>query len=159
MALSIKRDVVRDDPTSPRLWTVLTTGPFAHRWIGRLAPAAPGLNLSTERPTLLYFRTRGCTVCTLVDMQVAQACHQASVDLLIIDRYAKSDDPADRIIYDQPGNLLDKGGVINEQYAVGVYPTFVLVNPDHRIVLKDVGAKAKPEVFKAYLDEQFRRAQ
>lgn len=158
MALSIRRDLVRDDPTSPRLWTVLTSGIFARRWIGRPAPAVPGLALSTERPTLLYFRTRGCTVCDLVDMQVAQACRQASVDLVIIDRYAKSDDPVDRAIYDQPGNLLDKGGVINEQYAVGVYPTFVLVNPQHRIVLKDVGLKAKPEVFRAYLEAQFRLA-
>lgn len=158
MALSIRRDIVRDDPTSPRLWTVLTSGPFARRWIGRPAPAAPGLTLSTERPTLLYFRTRGCTVCDLVDMQVAQACRLGAVELVIIDRYAKSDDPADRAIYDQPGNLLDRGGVINEQYAVGVYPTFVLVNPAHRIVLKDVGAKTKPEAFRAYLEQQFRLA-
>lgn len=146
MALSIRRDVVPDDPTSPQLWTVLTSGLFARRWIDRPAPAGQGLTLSTEQPTLLYFRTRGCTVCDLVD-------------LVIIDRYAKSDDPVGRAIYVQPGNLLDKGGVINEQYAVGVYPTFVLVNPDHRIVLKDVGAKAKPEVFRTYLEAQFRLAQ
>ena len=154
--ISVQRTGNGGDSSSPSLWTVLTSGLFAGRWIGKPAPQLPQLGLEPGRETLLYFRTRGCTVCDLIDMQVAAACHNAGIDLLVVDRYAKSDDPESREIYTQRGNILDFGGPINTAYQIGTYPSLVLVNAEGTIVLKDVGGgQARPEVFGAYLRGKF----
>lgn len=154
MALQIRHSVNRDDPTNPHFWTVLTSALFARRWLGRVAPHFPQLS-ANPGPTLLYFRTRGCTVCDLIDIRVAQASKRAGVKLLTIDRYAKSDDPQDQLIYGEPGNILDKGGIINKAYGIGVYPSLVLINNSGTIVMKDVGVKAPVDTFDHYLKEQF----
>ncbi len=133
---------------------MLTSGLFASRWIGRLAPQLEQLPLEPGQPTLLYFRTRGCTICGLIDMQVAAACHRGGVRLVIVDRHAKSEEPEALEIYTQPGNILDVGGPINTAYQIGVYPSFVLVK-DGLIVFKDVGIKARHEVYGEYLQKRF----
>ena len=155
MGLKIQRTSNGGDFSSSSLWTVLTSGLFAGRWIGKHAPQLPQLPLESARNTLLYFRTRGCTVCDLIDMQVAAACHNAGIDLLIVDRYAKSDDPEAREIYTQRGNILDFGGAINNAYQIGLHPSLVLLNTEGKVVLKDVGTKAKPEMFSEYLERKF----
>ena len=156
MPIKIQRVSNGGDTTSPSLWTILTSSLFAGRWIGKPAPQLPQLLLEAGRETLLYFRTRGCTVCDLIDMQVAAAYHKAGIDLPIVDRYAKSDDPASLEIYSQRGNILDFGGSINTAYQIGKYPMLVLVNAAGEIVLKDVGGgQARPEVFGEYLGEKF----
>lgn len=155
MGLKIQRTGNGGDHSSPSLWTVLTSGLLARKWLGQAAPQLPQLQLKPQHNTLLYFRTRGCTVCDLIDMQVAAACHQAGVDLLIVDRYAKSDAPEDRAIYDQRGNILDFGGPINTAYQIGVYPSLVLISSEGKIVLKDVGNRVKPEVYGKYLIDKF----
>ena len=154
MGLKITRQGARRDPTSPSLWTVLTSSLLARRWLGRPPPKLTQLPLNLGQPTLLYFRTRGCTVCGLIDMQVAAACHLGGVTLLIVDRYAKSEEPEALEIYAQPGNILDIGGPIHTAYQIGVYPSFVLINQG-QIVLKDVGDKARPEVYGEYLQGRF----
>ncbi|TSA86849.1 PIN domain nuclease [Deinococcus detaillensis] len=155
LKIKIQRTGNGGDTSSPSLWTVLTSGLFARKWLGRAAPRLPQLPLEPARNTLLYFRTRGCTVCGLIDMQVAAACHQSGVDLLIVDRYTKSDDPEDQTIYAQRGNILDFGGPINTAYQIGTYPSLVLINSEGKIVLKDVGNRAKPDVYGEYLKNKF----
>ena len=105
MRIQIKREDDGGDRSSPGLWTVLTSKLLAGRWIGRPVPKLPQLELEAKKNTLLYFRIRGCTVCDLIDMKVAAACHQAGVNLIIVDRYSKSDAPEDQAIYAQPGNI------------------------------------------------------
>ena len=155
MKIQIRRAERSGDTSSSGLWTVLTSGLFARRWLGRTAPRVPTLLLPSGRHTLLYFRTRGCTVCDLIDMKVAAACSQEGVELMIIDRYAKSDNPKDKEIYTQPGNVLDVGGAINTAYQVGVYPSLILIDRSGHIVMKDVGTQAAPEQFDSYLRTQF----
>lgn len=151
LKIKIQRTGNGGDTSSSSLWVVLTSGLFAGRWIGKPAPQLPQLPLEPDHNTLLYFRTRGCTVCDLIDMQVAAACHRAGVDLLIVDRYAKSDAPEDQAIYARRGNILDFGGPINTAYQIGVYPSLVLISSEGKIVLKDVGNRVKPDVYGEYL--------
>ena len=156
MRLQIKRVGNGGDPSGNSLWTTLTSALFARRWIGRLAPRLPQLALEAGLPTLLYFRTRGCTVCDLIDMKVAAACYNRNVRLVIVDRYSKSDAPEDKAVYAQPGNLLDFGGPINRAYQIGVYPSLVLIDRAGIIVLKDMGGdQAPPEGFGDYLQGRF----
>jgi len=95
-------------------------------------------------------------VCDLIDMKVAYGCHSADVDLIIVDRYAKSNAPEDKAIYEQSGNILDFGGAINTAFQIGVYPSLVLIDRAGRIVLKDVGGgQTPPETFDEYLRNRF----
>lgn len=156
MRIQIKREGDGGDRSNPSLWTVLTSKLLAGRWIGRPVPKLPQLELEAGKNTLLYFCTRGCTVCDLIDMKVAAACHQAGVNLIIVDRYSKSDAPEDQAIYAQSGNILDFGGAINSAFQVGVYPSLVLIDPAGRIALKDVGGGQAPaEQFGTYLSNRF----
>jgi hypothetical protein len=156
MRLQVKRAGNGGDPSGNSLWATLTSGLLARRWLGRPAPRLAQLALQEGQPTLLYFRTRGCAVCDLIDMKVAAACHTGKVRLVIVDRYAKSDAPEDRAIYTQPGNLLDFGGPINRAYQIGVYPSLVLIDGAGVMVLKDIGGgQVPPEQFGDYLQGRF----
>ena len=157
MPIRISRPGDGGDRSGTNLWTLLTSKVFARRWLGKVAPPLPGLPLPAGDPVLLYFRTRGCTVCDLIDMQVAAACHKAGVNLVIVDRYAKSDAPEDQAIYAEPTNILDFGGAINRAYGIGVYPSLVLIDQAGKIVLKDVGSGQAPaEKFGEYLGGRLR---
>jgi hypothetical protein len=156
MGIQIKRTGDGGDTTTPSLWTVLTTKLLARMWVGKIAPQLSQLSLQPGENTLLYFRTRGCTVCDLIDMKVAAACQQAGVTMVIVDRYAKSEAPEDKEIYSQPGNILDFGGAINSAFQVGVYPSLVLIDNTGHIVLKEVGGgHTPPERFDEYLRDCF----
>ncbi|WP_424951498.1 hypothetical protein [Deinococcus sp.] len=156
MGIQLKRVDNGEDKTNPTLWTILTSGPLARRWIGKAAPQVSQLALQSGKNTLLYFRTRGCVICDLIDMRVAAACRNSGVDLIVIDRYSKSDAPEDKEIYNQPGNILDFGGLINSAFQIGIYPSLVLINEAGQIVLKQVGSgKTPPEQFGEYLQDRF----
>lgn len=155
MRIKITRDSPNMRDKAPSLFAVLSCMLFSSWWQGKPAPHLAAF--AGELPRLLYFRAKGCTVCDLIDMRVAQACTTAGVALTVIDRHPKDDgDGAGRTAQQEgTGNILDADGTINGAYGVAVYPCFVLIGVDGHIALKEVGANSKPEVFNEHLLKRF----
>ncbi|WP_157448855.1 TlpA family protein disulfide reductase [Deinococcus peraridilitoris] len=127
---------------------------FPKRGVGKSPPASFLYPSSGRR--LFYFRNKGCIICGLIDMKVASAAHQSGVTLIIIDRWPHEGRPKQSTPYlDDVGNIVDSDGTLNKAFDVAIYPTFVFVDDSNKIVVREVGAEAKPEVFDEHLLKHF----
>ncbi len=160
MKISINRNVAENPPSSSFQLT-LSNFLFPKQTIGHtIIPPIDigGLKLSSTMK-LLYFRTKGCVVCGLVDMQVGHACAKAGVELVIVDRWTAEGRPnQDEPYLDSAGNIVDADGSINKKYRVAIYPTFVLLDANAKIVMREVGVQGSPESYDQYLTNRFQVA-
>ena len=92
-------------------------------------------------------------------MRVGQTCARAEIELVIVDRWPADGLPIQSTPYlDSVGNIVDADGSINKKFRIAIYPTFVLLDANSKIVMRDVGVQGTPELYDQYLLQQFQYA-
>lgn len=160
MKISINRNM-SDNPPSSSLTLTLSNMLFPKQTVGHSinSPVKLGGLVPSATPKLLYFRTKGCIACGLVDMRVGHACAEAGIELVIVDRWPANGRPIQEMPYlDDAGTIVDADGSINKTYRIAIYPTFVLLNTQDKIVMREVGVQGAPENYDHYLLNNFQIA-
>lgn len=147
MPIKIQRNTQKS-PYQASLWTILTSTSAAKHWKGREAPLATGF--PSEQFTLLFFRSEGCVTCGEVDMAVGHMCSKLGIHLIHID-LTSGETP--REVYDQKQLILDEQGLWNRTYQIGIYPTFVFVAPDRKVVFRQVGTGKSTRAFPDFFEK------
>lgn len=156
MRIRLSCDASEAGPPPARLGAVLSNMIFPNRGTGRAAPTS--VLFSGPAPRLVYFRTKGCTVCDLIDMRVAQACNRAGVTLTIVDRWPKEGRPTEDTPYlDEVGNVVDADGSVGDAFGVAIYPTFALIDRHEKLVWRGVGVRGADDAFDSLLLKRFER--
>ncbi|CAN5624044.1 hypothetical protein BH24DEI1_BH24DEI1_15510 [soil metagenome] len=115
MGIKIQRRAKDERQAGSSLLEVLSCLLFPSRWKGRTASELSRLDVQDKLPALLYFRSKGCVACGLVDMRVVQACLKVGVSLAIIDRHPGIESSIEEGGWQdgKVGTVADYDGVIN----------------------------------------------
>lgn len=88
-------------------------------------------------------------------MFVGQTCSSLDIRLIVIDL---SSGESGIEVYDNEELILDNNGEWNKMYSIAIYPTFVLIDKNGHILLKEVDVKVPVDQFKAYFKKLLKTA-